>query len=241
MSILCYTSINPIKGRSKMSSRYIEVNCAICGKKFKTSNRGRTCSYGCRTILKERDMIARARIDECPICGNTAPLYRECHGEMVCSKRCVIVLNNRSFQKSRGYDVDLHQRIRVPPKVVVCEVCGKSVEGRRYDQKYCSPECKIIAQHRRKSEQRKERRAREKKCSLCGVHFDEIPSPHEIGYKGTGFGDYKMHMDQSNLRPTCWFCNLVRGTMDADLDKAVAAASRAFWKKAMIYWQNATP
>jgi len=230
-----------------MSSKVTNRICVNCGKGYRTTNATETCSMKCRDELKAKRRLEQSEVSSCPVCGEVGPLVWTAYELKVCSKQCVRTVSQRRWYKLHHGGKGIYGPRKLPPPTVVCEVCGKTVTGRRYDQKYCSRECKMVASHAKKKEQLKIQRESITHCVLCGVEFETILTPRAIGFESFGqrAKDTKVHLDHivcrsdggqnnsENLRPVCWMCNHIRGTMDTKYDDAVAAASKAFWEKVL--------
>lgn len=228
-----------------MTSRLHTRTCTYCGKKYTTHNYTATCSIECRDSLKSKRILDSSKTSVCPICGKLAKLTIRAYETHVCSAACRSVVCSREWRRKHGHEVDTYGRLNSPPPEVVCQVCGKKVRGKRYGQKYCCLKCKTKSIHIRNTERKDELRKSYKFCSLCNVEIDRIPTPRQMNFRSFGQRamDTKLHFDHivcridngqntnDNLRPLCWMCNWIRGTMDLKFDSAIAAASKSFWSE----------
>lgn len=234
------------------------ITCAFCGKVVGKNNRQETCSFECRTALKQKRFVERAEAGECPVCHETKVLPIKVYEHHVCSDECKTTLLGRYWRQRYGAGSDWQaenldkKRLEklLPPKEKVCLDCGKPLVGMK--RRFCSPNCKRryynhTAAHQPSSLASKANIRKsietEGECSMCGVSFADIPTPMDVGFRGF-FGNAafsKFHMDHivpasdggtdapDNLRLVCWMCNHIRSTLDAKYDEAVKAASLCFW------------
>lgn len=230
-----------------MPKRVHTRTCVYCGKKYRTQNATETCSLACRSRLRTKRILEQSETKACPICGKVSSLIIRVYDIHVCSKRCKSIVASREWRKRHGDNVDVYGRIKSPQTLITCEVCGKEFTGKRYGQKYCSFQCKTVAMHSNARQRKQDLRKSSKTCTLCQIEFDKIPTPRELNFRSFGNRalDTKVHLDhivcrvdngqnrKDNLRPVCWMCNHIRGTMDIKFDSAIASASRAFWAEVL--------
>lgn len=136
------------------------AECLNCGRGFsgrkKLGETARYCTKACMIAYEaEHGRMGRERAERitftCQQCGapfNLLPgfvaAYRKKHGRdpMYCSRTCTGLARRTQTEADQTFE---------------CEHCGKTVDRRRYqrstghtkfytEQKYCSPECKILGQ-----------------------------------------------------------------------------------------------
>lgn len=114
--------------------------CDVCGKPYYvrpshlTETRGRTCSWECGKELRAKLAGSEWRI--CAICGKRyrAMQYKIKRGEaLTCSRPCA----DESKHRKPG---------RRTPYTLVCEQCGKVVQGNKHNGRFCSMACAGAAQ-----------------------------------------------------------------------------------------------
>jgi hypothetical protein len=217
-----------------------KIICKFCGKEDIKNNKSITCSLECRDKLQKKRFVESAPIGKCGECGKKDHLPYEINELQMCSKRC----KNACRARERRAIYKVRYVRKKLPKSLDCRYCGKSFKPYTTRNVYCSQKCSNNDRYHNRGRNKLVRLKTlefHKKigfCRLCGVTFEELKTPFELGVSKRKNGHFhKDHIkpkarggEKGKTRWLCWYCNMTRGSMRQKYDSAIAKAGKAFWK-----------